>query len=113
MDTGVQCTLIPSSYEGEKPICISEETGGSQELIVLEAKVRLTRNEWQKHPIATGPEAPFILGIDYLRRGFIKDPKGCRWAFAIDALDTEDIKQLFALPGLSEGSFVVVLLKGE
>lgn len=37
----------------------------------------LTGNEWQKHPIVTGLEAthPCILGIDYLRRGYFKDPK--------------------------------------
>ena len=92
MDTGVQCTLIPSSYEGEKPICISEETGGSQELIVLEAKVRLTRNEWQKHPIATSPVSPCILSIDYLRRGYFKDTLIV--GINIAALAVEDMKQL-------------------
>ncbi|KAK4826744.1 hypothetical protein QYF61_010997 [Mycteria americana] len=42
----------------------------------------------EKHPIVTSPEAPSILGIDYLRRGYFKDPrryfkdpKGYRWAF--------------------------------
>ncbi|KAK4810883.1 hypothetical protein QYF61_013291 [Mycteria americana] len=64
---------MPSSYTGAEPICISGVTGGSQQLTVLEAKVSLTGNEWQKHPIVTGPEAPCILGIDYLRRG--KDKK--------------------------------------
>ena len=76
VDTGAQCTLMPSSYTGAEPICISGVTGGSQQLTVLEAKVSLTGNEWQKHPIVTGPAAPCILGIDFLRRGYFKDPKG-------------------------------------
>ncbi|KAK4827198.1 hypothetical protein QYF61_015226 [Mycteria americana] len=67
---------MPSSCVGAEPICISGVTGGSQQLTVLEAKVSLTGNEWQKHPTVTGPEAPCILGIDYLRRGYFKDSKG-------------------------------------
>jgi len=39
-------------------------TGGSQELSVLEAEVSLTGQEWQKHPVVTGPEAPCISGED-------------------------------------------------
>ena len=73
----------------------------------------LTGNEWQKHPILTGPEAPCILGIDYLRRGYFKDPKGYRWAFGIAALETEGIEQLSTLPGLSEDPLVVGLLRVE
>jgi len=65
---------------------------GSQELSVLEAEVSLTGQEWQKHTIVTGPQAPCILGIDCLRRGYFKDPKGYRWAFGIAALETEEIK---------------------
>ncbi|KAM6101009.1 uncharacterized protein LJ206_009010 [Theristicus caerulescens] len=107
VDTSAQCTLMSSSYKGAEPICISGVTGGSQELTVLEAEVSLTGNEWQKHPIVTGPEAPCILGIDYLRRGYFKDPKGYRWAFGIAALETEEIKQLSTLPGLSKDPSVV------
>ncbi|KAK4806478.1 LOW QUALITY PROTEIN: hypothetical protein QYF61_013971 [Mycteria americana] len=106
VDTGAQCTLMPSSYIGAEPICICGVTGGSQQLTVLEAEVSLTGNEWQKHPTVTGPEAPCILGIDYLRRGV---PVG----FGIAALETEEIKQLSALPGLSEGPSVVGLLRVE
>ncbi|KAK4825458.1 LOW QUALITY PROTEIN: hypothetical protein QYF61_027613 [Mycteria americana] len=104
-----------SSYHhtGAEPICISGETGGSQQLTVLEAEVSRTGNEWQKHPIVTGPEAPCILGVDYLRRGYFKDPKGYRWAFGIAALETEEIKQLSTLPGLSEDPSVVGLLRVE
>ncbi|KAK4807223.1 LOW QUALITY PROTEIN: hypothetical protein QYF61_024343 [Mycteria americana] len=109
VDTSAQCTLMPSSYIGAEPICISG--GGSQQLTVLEAEVSLSGNEWQKHPILTGPEAPCILGIDYLRRGYFKDPKGYRWAFGIAALETEEIKQLSTLPGLSEDPSVVGLLR--
>ncbi|KAK4806727.1 hypothetical protein QYF61_007525 [Mycteria americana] len=113
VDTGAQCTLMPSSYIGAEPICICGVTGGSQQLTVLEAEVSLTGNEWQKHPIVTGPGAPCILGIDYLRRGYFKDPKGYRWAFGIAALETEEIKQLSTLPGLSEDPSVVGLLRVE
>ncbi|KAK4828266.1 LOW QUALITY PROTEIN: hypothetical protein QYF61_024931 [Mycteria americana] len=113
VDTGAQCTLMPSSYIGAEPICICGVTGGSQQLTVLEAEVSPTGNEWQKHPIVTGPEAPCILGIDYLRRGYFKDPKGYRWAVGIAALGMEEIKQLSTLPGLSEDHSVVGLLRVE
>ena len=111
MDTGAQCTLMPSNHEGTESVHISGVTGGSQELTVLEAKISLTGKDWQKHPIVTGPGAPCILGIDYLRRGYFKDPKGYRWAFGIAAVDTEGVKQLSALPGLSEDLSVVALLR--
>ncbi|KAK4810460.1 hypothetical protein QYF61_004240, partial [Mycteria americana] len=39
VDTGPQCTLMPSSYIGAEPICICGVTGGSQQLTVLEAKL--------------------------------------------------------------------------
>ncbi|RMB97159.1 hypothetical protein DUI87_26443 [Hirundo rustica rustica] len=70
-------------------------------------------NGWQKHPIVTGPEAPCILGIDCLRNGYFKDPKGYRWAFGIAAVETEDIRQLNTLPGLSDDSCAVGLLRVE
>ncbi|KAK4825629.1 hypothetical protein QYF61_001414 [Mycteria americana] len=104
---------MPSSYPGAEPICISGVTGGSQQLTVLEAQVSLTGNEWQKHPIVTGPEAPCILGIDCFRRGYFKDPEGYWWAFGIGALEIEKIKQLSTLPGLSEDPSVVGLLRVE
>lgn len=104
---------MPSSYKGPEPIYICGVTGGSQQLTVLEAEVSLTGNEWEKHRIVTGPDAPCILGIDYLRRGYCKDPKGFRWAFGIAALETEGIKQLSTLPGLSEDPSVVGLLRVE
>ena len=80
---------MPSDFKGSEPICISGVTEGSQELSVLEAEVSLTGQDWQKHPIVTGPEAPSILGIDYLRRGYFKDPRGYRWAFGIAVVETE------------------------
>ncbi|GAB0210346.1 hypothetical protein GRJ2_003500400 [Grus japonensis] len=83
------------------------------QLTLLEAEVSLTGNEWEKHPIVTGPEAPCILGIDYLRRGYFKDPKGYRWAFGIAALEVEEIEPLSSLPGLSEDPSVVGLLRVE
>ncbi|KAK4823836.1 hypothetical protein QYF61_007085 [Mycteria americana] len=79
----------------------------------MEADVSLTGNEWQKHPIVTGPEAPCILGIDYLRRGYFKDPQGYQWAFGISALEMEEIKQLSTLPSLSKGPSVVGLLRSN
>ncbi|GAB0205118.1 hypothetical protein GRJ2_002977400 [Grus japonensis] len=104
---------MPSSYEGVEPISISGVMGGSQQLTLLEAEVSLTGNEWQKHLIVTGPEAPCILGIDYLRKGYFKDPKGYRWAFGIAALEAEEIEPLSSLPGLSEEPSVVGLLRVE
>ncbi|GAB0209407.1 hypothetical protein GRJ2_003406400 [Grus japonensis] len=104
---------MPSSYEGVEPTSISGVTGGSQQLTLLEAEVSLTGNEWEKHPIVTGPEAPCILGIDYLRRGYFKDPKGYRWPFGIAALEAEEIEPLSSLPGLSEDPSVVGLLRVE
>ncbi|GAB0207467.1 hypothetical protein GRJ2_003212400 [Grus japonensis] len=111
VDTSAQCTLMPSSYKGAEPISISGVTGGSQQLTLLEAEVSLTGNEWEKHPIVTGPEAPCILGIDYLRRWCSKDPKGYWWAFGIAALETGEIEPLSSLPGLSEDPSVVGLLR--
>ncbi|RMC21374.1 hypothetical protein DUI87_02236 [Hirundo rustica rustica] len=70
--------------------------------------------EWvAKTPIMTGPEAPCILGIDCLRNGYFKDPKGYRWAFGIAAVETEVIRQLNTLPGLSDDSCAVGLLRVE
>lgn len=58
VNTSAQCTLVPWSYQGAELICISGVAGGFQQLTVFEAEVRLTGNEWEKHPIVTGPEAP-------------------------------------------------------
>ncbi|RMC12507.1 hypothetical protein DUI87_10025 [Hirundo rustica rustica] len=113
VDTGSQCTLIPSEYVGTEPISIAGVTGGSQELTLLEAEVSLTGKEWQKHPIVTGSGAPCILGIDFLRNGYYKDSKGLRWAFGIAAVEAEGIKKLNSLPGLSENPSAVGLLKVE
>ena len=111
VDSGAQCTLMPSSHQGTESVHIHGLTGGSQELTTLEAKISLTGKDWQKHPIVTGPGAPCILGIDYLRRGYFKDPKGYRWAFGIAAVDTEGVEQLSVLPRLSEDLSVVALLR--
>ncbi|RMC20012.1 hypothetical protein DUI87_00858 [Hirundo rustica rustica] len=113
VDTGSQCTLIPSEYVGTEPISIAGVTGGSQELTLLEAEVSLTGKEWQKHPIVTGSGAPCILGIDFLRNGYYKDSKGLRWAFGIAAVEAEGIKKLNSLPGLSENPSAVGLLNVE
>ncbi|RMC03492.1 hypothetical protein DUI87_20691 [Hirundo rustica rustica] len=113
VDTGSQCTLVPSDHVGTEPISIARATGGSQQVTLLEAKVNPTGKEWQKHPIVTGPEAPCILGIDFLQNGYYKDPKGLRWAFGIAAVEVEGIKKLNGLPGLSEDPSAVGLLKAE
>ncbi|RMC04414.1 hypothetical protein DUI87_19236 [Hirundo rustica rustica] len=113
VDTGSQCTLIPSEYVGTEPISIAGVTGGSQELTLLEAEVSLTGKEWQKHPIVTGSGALCILGIDFLQNGYYKDSKGLRWAFGIAAVKAEGIKKLNSLPGLSENPSAVGLLKLE
>ncbi|RMB92989.1 hypothetical protein DUI87_30495 [Hirundo rustica rustica] len=111
VDTGSQCTLIPSEYG--RTISIAGVMGGSQELTLLEAEVSLTGKEWQKHPIVTGSGAPCILGIDFLRNGYYKDSKGLRWAFGIAAVEAEGIKKLNSLPGLSENPSAVGHLKVE
>jgi len=104
---------MPSDFKGSESICISGVTGRSQELSVLEAEVSLTGQELQKHLVVTGPEALCILGIDYLRRGYFKNPWQYRWAFGIAAVETEEIKQLSMLPGLSEDPSIVGLLRVE
>ena len=63
VDTGAQCTLIPTSCEGAEPISISGVAGGSQQLTVLAAETSLTGNEWQKHPIVTGPELLLYISL--------------------------------------------------
>ncbi|RMC09932.1 hypothetical protein DUI87_12719 [Hirundo rustica rustica] len=102
---------MSSRHVGAESVSIAGVTGGSQDFTLVEADVSLTGKEWEKHRIVTGPEAPCILGIDYLRSGYFKDPKGLRWAFGIAAVVTEGIWQLNTLPGLSENPSAVGLLK--
>lgn len=72
----------------------------------------LSGNEWQKHPVVTGPEASCIFGINYLQGVYFKDKsKGYQRAFDLAALQTEEIKQLPTLPDLLEDPSVVGLLK--
>lgn len=63
------------AQECTEPIWIFGVIGECQELSVFEAEVSLTGNKWEKHSIVTGPEAPCILGINCLSRGYFKDPK--------------------------------------
>ncbi|GAB0209327.1 hypothetical protein GRJ2_003398400 [Grus japonensis] len=58
-------------------------------------------------------ETPCILGIDYLRRRYFKDPKGYQWASGTAALETEEIEQLCTLSCLSEDPSVVGLPRVE
>ncbi|RMB98871.1 hypothetical protein DUI87_24415 [Hirundo rustica rustica] len=104
---------MPLGHEGTEPISIAGVTGGSQQLTLLEAEVSLTGKEWQKHPIVTGSGALCILGIEFLWNGYYKVPKGHRWAFGIAAVRAEGINKLNTLPGLSENSSAVGLLKIE
>ena len=112
-DTGAQCTLMPSSYKEVEPPCISELTGGSQELTVLEAEVSRTGKEWQKLPTGTGPEAMCIQDIVFFRNGYFKVPKEHGWGFGIAALEMEDIKELSTSLDLPQNPSVVGLLRVE
>lgn len=40
-------------------------------------------------------EAPYILGTDYLRKGYFKDPKWYQQAFGIASLEMEEIKVVY------------------
>ncbi|RMC19178.1 hypothetical protein DUI87_03783 [Hirundo rustica rustica] len=102
-----------NTHAGEECVPIAGVTRGSQDFTLVEADVSLTGNEWKRHPTVTGQEVPCILGIDFLRNGYFKDPKGFRWAFKIAAVETGDVKQLNTLPGLSENPSAVGLLKVE
>lgn len=113
VDTGAQCTMMPLNHKGSVSINIEEVAGGSKELTVLETEVSLTGNEWERHPVLTGPNAPCVLSVDCLRRGNFKDAKGYRWVFGITAVESEDVKKLSTLPGLSHDCSVVGLLKVE
>lgn len=66
---------MPSRHRSAEPIWIFEMTGEYQELSVFDTEVSLTGDKWEKHSIVTGPEAPCILSIDCLRRGYFKVPK--------------------------------------
>ncbi|XP_041878276.1 uncharacterized protein LOC121661803 [Corvus kubaryi] len=98
---------------GSEQVSISGVTGGSQQLTLLEADVSLTGKQSKKRSIVTDPGPPCILGIDFLRSGYFKDPKGLRWAFGIAAVEAEGIRQLNTLPGLTKNPSVVGLLKVE
>ncbi|KAJ7413970.1 hypothetical protein BTVI_41911 [Pitangus sulphuratus] len=81
--------------------------------IYKEAEVSLRGDKWEKHPLVTGPEAPCILGIDYLRRGYFIDPKGYRWSLGVATVNTEKIIQLSTLTDLSEDPFIMGLMQVE
>ncbi|KAJ7413215.1 hypothetical protein BTVI_43867 [Pitangus sulphuratus] len=49
--------------------------------------------------------------MDYLRRGYFKDPKGYQWAFGVAMVTEEKSERLSALPDLSENPSVVGLLR--
>ncbi|KAK4807069.1 hypothetical protein QYF61_018410 [Mycteria americana] len=121
----VQCTRpmwrklarnAPSSCANSLAILNWKDTEGP--MACISAVEELSREVQQlEKDISYSPsvhtKAPCILGIDYLRRGYFKDPKGYWWAFGIAALETEEIKQLSTLPGLLEDPSVVKLLTVE
>ncbi|RMC17971.1 hypothetical protein DUI87_04845 [Hirundo rustica rustica] len=87
---------------------------GHQKLKKRNLKKKFTTSRQnQQESLPLGAEAPCILGINYLRNGYFKDPKGYRWVFGIAAVETEDIRQLNTLPGLSDDSCAVGLLRVE
>lgn len=47
VDTSTQCALMSSRCVGVESISISEVSGGSQQLTVLDTEVSLTGKEWQ------------------------------------------------------------------
>lgn len=57
---------------GVELISVCGVTRESQQLTALEAGVSLAGNDWQRHPTVTGPEATWILGIDYVRKGYLR-----------------------------------------
>lgn len=75
-------------------------------MAMLEAEVSLTANKWQKHPAVTGLEASCILGIDYIRIGYCRDPKGYWCIFDVTNVHVENIKELSTLSSLLEDTSV-------
>lgn len=69
-----QCTVYTDTTKAQecRTYWISGVTRGCQELSVIETEVSLTGDRWQKHPTVTGPDAPCILGINYLRKRYFK-----------------------------------------
>lgn len=51
VSSGQWCTLRSSCYERAEPICVSGATGGSQQLVILKAKVSLIGNKWQEYQL--------------------------------------------------------------
>ncbi|KAJ7425276.1 hypothetical protein BTVI_03354 [Pitangus sulphuratus] len=86
------CPGYSKGHMGTKTVSIFGVTGESQELSVVEAKISLTGDQWEKYPIVTGPEAPCILDMDYLRRRYFKDLKGYQWAFGVAVVTEEESK---------------------
>lgn len=80
---------------------------------ILEAEVILTGSEGQKHSIVTGLEAPCILGIDHLGRGYFRNAKRHLWALGELLWRQKKLRQLNSLLGLSEDSSAVGQLRIE
>ena len=76
MDTGAQCTLMPSSHQRTESIYIHGVTGGSQEFTRLEAEIGLTGKDWQKHPIVTGPGLHVYLVLITSEEDILRTTRG-------------------------------------
>ncbi|RMC20894.1 hypothetical protein DUI87_01747 [Hirundo rustica rustica] len=70
--------------------------------------------EWvAKTPHRDWPRGPMHPRHRLSQKWILQRPKGYRWAFGIAAVETEDIRQLNTLPGLSDDSCAVGLLRVE
>ncbi|TRZ12214.1 hypothetical protein HGM15179_014894 [Zosterops borbonicus] len=67
---------MPSTYQGEEPLLISEMTEGSQQVIALEAEMNLTRTTWQKHPLVTSLKAAVSFAMPSSEQGTPRIRKG-------------------------------------
>ncbi|RMC21610.1 hypothetical protein DUI87_02477 [Hirundo rustica rustica] len=92
-------------FWGDRRVPAADCIGGQSEFKNREWVAKTPHRDW--------PRGPMHPRIDYLRNGYFKDPKGYRWAFGIAAVDTDDIRQLSTLPGLSDDSCAVGLLRVE
>lgn len=65
---------------GTEPVSAAGVTGGLSSLLCWKLRWPWLGRNGINNLILTGPEAPCILGIAFLRSGHFKDPKGLFWA---------------------------------
>lgn len=107
--SSAHCILMPSGFAGTEPTYSSGVTEGSKQLAFWESGDSLITNKWQEQPIVTGPEASMSQTI--LGEGISKT--NGKLAFVVGALEAGEIRHPSTLPGVSEDSGVVGLLKAE